>query len=290
MQVPASFDYQRATSAEHALSLLRRYGPEARLIAGGHSLIPMMKLRLAQPEVLVDINDLSELSYIRITANHLCIGAMTRHAELAASPLVAEHFPMLKEAEAVIADPIVRNRGTVGGSLCQADPSEDLSAAFSALDATFVILGEAGPREVGVEGFHLGPYTTAVGPDEMLTEVKVPLRPAMGSAYEKLERRAGDWAVAAAAAALSLQGGVISEAGVGLAAVGAPQFRSARAAQALVGNPPDEAVLQLAAEAAAQDCNPAADQRGPQDYKRHLVTVLSLRALRRAAASCQRRI
>ncbi len=275
---------------DHALSLLRRHGPEARLIAGGHSLIPMMKLRLAQPEVLIDINDLSDLSYIRIADNRLCIGAMTRHADLLASPLVAEHYPMLVEAEEVIADPIVRNRGSVGGSLCQADPSEDLSAAFAALGASFVVAGEAGRREVQGEDFHLGPYTTAVEADEMLVEVRIPLRPSMGSAYEKLERRAGDWAVAAAAAAIRLEDGVIAEAGIGLSAVNAAHFRSPQAERRLVGNPADQATLAEAASLAGADCNPSADQRGPVDYKRHLVSELTLRALVRAAASANRRI
>lgn len=156
MQVPAAFQYEAATSIEQAIELLTRYGPEARVVAGGHSLLPMMKLRLAQPEALIDINGLSELALIRVDGHELSVGAMVRHAELLASPVVGEHFPILRDAERVIADPLVRNRGTVGGSLCQADPSEDLSAAFSALRATLVAQGPGGRRTIGIRSSSSG--------------------------------------------------------------------------------------------------------------------------------------
>ncbi|MBX6358058.1 MAG: FAD binding domain-containing protein, partial [Micromonosporaceae bacterium] len=175
MQVPAHFEYERATSVEHALQLLARWGAQARVVAGGHSLIPMMKLRLARPEALIDINDLAELSFIRLEGDALRIGALTRHAELLASPVVGEHYPIFHDAERVIADPIVRNRGTVGGSLCQADPSEDLSAAFAAVGAVAVIRGPDGVRQVPIHEFHVGPYETAVGPGELLIELRVPV-------------------------------------------------------------------------------------------------------------------
>ncbi len=162
MQVPAHVDYEKATSVEHALALLARFGPETRVLAGGHSLIPMMKLRLAQPGTLVDINGLSELSYITVTEGELRIGALTRHAQLLASAAAGAHFPILHDAEQVIADPVVRNWGTIGGSLCQADPSEDLSAAFAALQASMLIQGPAGSRIVPVREFHTGPYETVV--------------------------------------------------------------------------------------------------------------------------------
>src|SRR5262245_5794450 len=177
MQVPAHFEYAKARTVEDALALLGKFGPDARVIAGGHSLIPMMKLRLAQPEALVDINDLAELSYIRIDGDELCLGALVRHAELLASPLVGEHFPILRDAERVIADPIVRNRGTVGGSICQADPSEDLSAAFAALRASVVVTGQGGARTIPIREFHAGPYETAVAAGELLTEIRVPIQP-----------------------------------------------------------------------------------------------------------------
>jgi carbon-monoxide dehydrogenase medium subunit len=284
MQVPAPVDYERATSVEDALALLERYGPEARLIAGGHSLLPMMKLRLARPEVVIDINDVTELATIKVEGDALVIGAMVRHRELLESAVAGEHYRILHDAERVIADPIVRNRGTVGGSICQADPSEDLSAVFSALKAEAVIRSSSGTRTVPMAEFHQGPYTTAVGPAEILTEVRVPIRPGTGSAYEKVERRAGDWAIVAAGAFLTLADGRIIDAGIGLAAVGAPHFGATDAEEALRGAAPDDAAFAEAARLAAAGCRPVSDQRGPEDYKRHLVEELTHRALRRSAA------
>jgi aerobic carbon-monoxide dehydrogenase medium subunit len=285
MQVPSHVEYERARSVEHALELLNRFGPESRVLAGGHSLIPMMKLRLAQPETLIDINGISGLSRITVADGELRIGALVRHAQLLASPLAAGHFPILHDAEQVIADPIVRNWGTVGGSLCQADPSEDLSAAFGALRATAVIRGRGGARLVPVREFHLGPYETVVAPDELLTELRVPIRPGSGSAYEKVARRVGDWSVAAAGAALTLAAdGTVAEVGIGLAAVGAEHFVSVRAEDFLRGQPAGETAFTEAGQIAAQHCQPAPDQRGPVDYKRHLTGELTTRALRRAAA------
>jgi carbon-monoxide dehydrogenase medium subunit len=287
MQVPAHFEYERATSVEHALELLARLGPEARVVAGGHSLIPMMKLRLARPEALIDINDLSELSYVRLDGDSLRIGALTRHADLLASPVVGEHYPIFHEAERVIADPIVRNRGTVGGSLCQSDPSEDLSAAFAAVSATAVIQGPGGAREVPVREFHQGPYETAVAAGELLIELRVPVRPGGGSAYEKVERRVGDWPVAAAGAAVWLAGGNVADAGIGLTAVGAPNFHAPPAEEFLRGRPATAESFAEAGRIAADHCQPASDQRGPADYKRHLVAELTARALARAASRAQ---
>jgi aerobic carbon-monoxide dehydrogenase medium subunit len=288
MQVPSHVEYERARSVEHALELLTRYGPESRVLAGGHSLIPMMKLRLAQPETLIDINGISGLSKLTVADGELRIGALVRHAQLLASSLAARHFPVLRDAEQVIADPIVRNWGTIGGSLCQADPSEDLSAAFGALRAIAVIQGRDGPRRVPVREFHLGPYETVVAPDELLTELRIPIpagRGGSGSAYEKVSRRVGDWSVAAAAAVLTLDAdGTVAEAGLGLAAVGAEHFVSAPAEDFLRGRPADEAAFTEAGRIAAARCAPAPDQRGPVDYKRHLTGELTTRALRRAAA------
>jgi carbon-monoxide dehydrogenase medium subunit len=281
VQVPAFFEYQRATSVEHVVALLERFGPEARIVAGGHSLIPMMKLRLAQPELLVDVNDLAELAGVHVCDGELRIGALTRHAELLASASAGEHFPILHDAERSIADAIVRNRGTVGGSVCQADPSEDLSGAFCALRADAVIRGAQGTRTVPMREFFLGPYQTAVGPAEVLVELRVPLW-STGSAYVKVDRRAGDWAVAAAAAALRIADGVITDAGIGLTAVGS--FVAAEAEASLLGRPPTEETFAAAGRLAAQHCRPSADQRGPVDYKRHLAGELTVRALRKAAA------
>jgi carbon-monoxide dehydrogenase medium subunit len=284
MQVPAPFAYERATSIEHAIELLTRHGPEARVVAGGHSLIPMMKLRLARPDALVDINDLRELSYVRVEGDELCIGALTRHAELLESAVVGEHFPIFHDAERVIADPIVRNFGTVGGSLCQADPSEDLAGAFAAVHATAVARGPAGARRVPVRELHSGPYETVLAPDELLVELRVPIRPGGGSAYEKVERRVGDYPVAAAGAVLWLSDGTIADAGIGLTAVGAPHFVAPDAEAMLRGAPATEESFRAAGRAAAAQCSPVTDQRGPADYKRHLAAELTTRALRRAAA------
>jgi carbon-monoxide dehydrogenase medium subunit len=282
VQVPAPFDYERATSVDHALDLLQRLGSEARLLAGGHSLLPMMKLRLATPEHLIDINDLAgELGYITEANGGVRIGAMTRHRELLESVLLAERLPIFVDAERVIADPVVRNRGTIGGALCQADPAEDLSAVCAALDARLVIRGPGGERVVDMREFHRGPYETAVGPGEMLTEVRIALRPSSGSAYEKVERRAGDWAVAAAGASVTCQNGIVEHAGIALTAVGAG-VTSAEAEAVLTGKPPSEEAFAEAARIAAEGASPVADQRGSAEYKRHVVQELTHRALRRA--------
>jgi carbon-monoxide dehydrogenase medium subunit len=284
MQVPAPFDYARASSVDEAIGLLERLGPEARLIAGGHSLLPMMKLRLATPEHLIDINPLeSELGYIREEDGEIRIGALTRHRDILESELLARHFPIVRDAEELIADPPVRNRGTIGGALCQADPSEDLSAVCAALGATAVIRGASGERVVDMPEFHQGPYETAVGEAEMLVEVRIPLREHGGSAYEKVKRRTGDWATAATGAALWLDGSNVAAAGIALSAVNPSSVRSTRAEEALVGGPPSEEALADAAAKAAEDCDPIGDLRGPADYKRHLARELTLRALRRAA-------
>jgi carbon-monoxide dehydrogenase medium subunit len=282
VQVPAPFEYERATSVDHAVSLLEKLGPEARIIAGGHSLLPMMKLRLANPEHLVDINNLTELSFIREHEGEVRIGALTRHVELLKSEVLARRFPIFQDAETVIADPVVRNRGTIGGSLCQADAAEDLSAVCSALKARVVIHGREGERVVGMEDFHVGPYMTAVGAGEMLTEIRLRVRPGAGSAHEKVERRAGDWAIAAASAAVWLENGSITDAGIGLSAVGLTTIHLTRAEELLRGKAPSEELFAQAREIAAEDCSPSADGRGPVDYKRHLAGVLTQRALRRA--------
>ena len=290
MQVPAHVEYEKAASVEHALTLLARFGPESRILAGGHSLIPMMKLRLAQPETLIDINGLTELSYIRVADGELCIGALARHAELLADPAAGQHFAVLHDAERVIADPIVRNWGTVGGSLCQADPSEDLSAAFAALKATMVIRHPDGSRTVPARDFHTGPYETVIAPGELLSEIRVPIRPGGGSAYQKVGRRAGDWPVGAVGAALWLDsdGTTIADAGIGLTAVGAAHFAAAEAEEFLRGAPATEASFARAGQIAAEHCRPVSDQRGPADYKRHLAEELTVRALRQALARVAR--
>lgn len=288
MQVPGPFEYERATSVDHAVGLLERLGSEARLVAGGHSLLPMMKLRLVNLEYLIDINDLhDELGYVRISPNQIEIGAMTRHRELLESDELADVFPIFRDAERVIADPVVRNRGTIGGSLCQADPSEDLSAVCTTLNASCVIRSTGGERVVSMEQFYRGPYETAVGDAEMLTEIRIPVTPGGSSAYEKVERRAGDWAVVSSGVAVWLEDGLISEARVGLAAVGPNTTGIPAISTALRGQAPSEEMYELAGTLASENCTPKTDQRGSEEYKRHLAKELTKRALRRAVERVQ---
>lgn len=282
MQVPAPFEYARATSVDHALALLAEHGEEARTIAGGHSLLPMMKLRLVRPELLIDINDCTDLDHITDDGDTLRIGALTRHATLLASDAVARLVPMIVDAERVIADPVVRNRGTIGGSLCQADPGEDLSTVCDAMFAEVVIRGRDGERTVAMGDFHRGPFETAVGPDEILTEIRIPLRPGAGSAYEKVERRIGDWAIAAAGVSVWMTDGTIDDVGIGLTAVGLDDRLATAAQDAVRGRAPDEDLYAEAGKLAAEQCDPVDDQRGSAAYKRHLTAELTTRALRRA--------
>jgi carbon-monoxide dehydrogenase medium subunit len=242
----------------------------------------MMKLRLAAPGYLIDIDSLAdELGYIREHEGEIRIGAMTRHRALLESEALARKLAIFTDAERVIADPVVRNRGTIGGALCQADPSEDLSAVCAAVGAQMVIRGVEGERVVGMRDFHRGPYQTAVRDAEMLIEIRVPLHEDSGSAYEKVDRRVGDWAVAAAGASVKLAGGTIEWGRIALAAVGS-EVTSESAAEILPGQPPSDQLFAQAAAAAADACSPVSDQRGSARYKRHLAGVLTERSLRRA--------
>ena len=281
MQTPAPFAYARADSAAHALALLQQI-PESRILAGGHSLLPMMKLRLASPECLIDIGDVAELAYVVRTGDEFRIGAMTRHASLLADNDLTAAFPIIGDAEQVIADPIVRNRGTIGGSLCQADPAEDLSTVCLVLDATVVIRGADGEREVAVRDFARGPYETVVDDAELVTEIRLPVRAHASSSYHKAERRIGDWAIAAAGAQVQLDGTTIADVRIGLTAVGG--HGAPRAEEALRGKPATDETFELARGIVSADCRPVSDQRGPEDYKRHLAGELTVRALRDAAA------
>jgi carbon-monoxide dehydrogenase medium subunit len=245
----------------------------------------MMKLRIASPEYVIDIDPLAdELGYVTEHDGEVRIGALTRHRDLLESPLLHARLAIFTDAERVIADPIVRNRGTIGGALCQADPSEDLSAVCAAVEARLVIKGTQDERIIGMREFHRGAYETAVGPAEMLTEIRVPLRPRSGSAYEKLDRRAGDWAVAAAGAAIELHpDGTIARASVALAAVGGEIVSPVD----LAGREATRETFEEAARQAAAACAPVTDQRGSKEYKRHVAGVLAERALARAAARAQ---
>ena len=281
MQVPAPLEYERATSVDDAIRLLERLGDEARIIAGGHSLLPMMKLRLVNPEYLVDVNDLhAELGYVRRVAHQIRIGALTRHRELLESDLLHDYFPIFRDAERVIADPPVRNRGTLGGALCQADPAEDLSSVCTTLNASCVIRGSRGERVVSMEEFYRGPYETAVEQAEMLIEVRVPIRAGGSNAYAKVDLRSGAWAVTAAGAALWLdRHGRIADARVGLAAVGPSTTGIPEISAALRGRVPDAEAFEIAGRIAAESCQPVTDSRGSAAYKRHLADELTRRTL-----------
>lgn len=259
MQVPGPFEYERATSVDHAIGLLDRLGEGARVVAGGHSLLPMMKLRIANPEYLVDINDLApELGYVVVgginNPNLVRLGAMTRHREILDSDALAAVCPIFRDAERVIADPVVRNRGTLGGSLCQADPAEDLSTVCTVLDAVCLAKGPSGEREIAIDDFLVGPYETALAHNEVLIEVRIPLRHNTSSAYAKVERRVGDWAITAAGAAVTLDGQTILAARVGLTAVNPDPVALAELSAGLVGQPATEEVFAEAGRRAAQAC------------------------------------
>jgi len=247
-----------------------------------------MKLRLAVPDHVIDIDPLAgELGYVREDGGEIRIGAMTRHRDLLESEVLARRLAIFTDAERVIADPVVRNRGTIGGALCQADPSEDLSAVCAAIGARMVIRGSGGVRVIGMREFHRGPYETAVAPAEMLVEIRVAAPERCGSAYEKVDRRAGDWAVVAAGASVALDAdGTIARAGIALAAAGG-DITAAAAEAALAGQAPSDELFAHAAGLAAAACSPVSDQRGSADYKRHVAGVLTERVLRRAAARAE---
>ncbi|MEJ7814620.1 MAG: xanthine dehydrogenase family protein subunit M [Rubrobacter sp.] len=282
MQVPARFEYEVASTVGEAIELLGRYGEGAYLIAGGHSLIPMMKLRLAAPEVIVDISGLdSELRYIEDDGGELRIGALTRHREVLESPVIGERYALLADAEMMIADPLVRNMGTIGGDLANADPAEDLPAAFVALDSEVVVRGPDGERTVHVDDLYVGPYETSLEHGEVLTEVRVPRSPG-GSAYSKVKRKTGDYAAAAIGVALSMGGEEIESIRIGLCGVGSKTLRASGAEQALTGERPGSEAYRRAGEIAAEECDPIEDAKGTVEYKRDLVRVLLGRTVARA--------
>ena len=284
MQVPGPFEYERATTVDHAIGLLDRLGEGARIVAGGHSLLPMMKLRIANPDYLVDINDLAlELGYVITDPTLVRIGAMTRHRELLESDTLAAVCPIFRDAERVIADPMVRNRGTLGGSLCQADPAEDLVTVCGVLDAVCLARGPSGEREIPIDDFLAGPYETTLAHNEILVEVRIPVRHNTSSAYAKVERRVGDWAVVAAGAALTLDGAAIAAARVGLTAVNPDQAALAELSADLVGRPATDETFAEAGRRASATCDPATDVRGTAEYKRHLASELTIRTLRSAS-------
>lgn len=283
MQVPAPFDYERATTVDEAISLLERLGDEARLVAGGHSLIPMMKLRLAQPEHLVDLGKIAALKGIRQDGADIVIGAMTTQAEIIGSTLLGEKAPILAEAAKVIADPQVRYAGTIGGNVANGDPGNDMPGLMLCLDARYTLTGPNGNRQVAAREFYEAAFFTKLKAGEIVTELRFGAAPAgQGWAYEKLKRKIGDYAVAAAAVTLSLSGGKCSAASIALTNVAQTPLLAADAAKALVGSSLDKAAIDAAAKAAMAISDPVADTRGPKEYRRSVLGVMVRRAIERA--------
>ena len=283
--IPPAFEYLRPSSIPEAISLLEQHGDDAKILSGGQSLIPMMKLRLARPAYLIDINRIAGLSYIKEEDGHLKIGGLIREAELEESPIVHRKFPILIDTEHVIADPQVRNLATVAGNLAHGDPANDHPATMLSLGAKVVAVGPKGQRVIPIEGFFVSVFTTALEPDEIVTEIRIPLPPPRsGGAYFKLERKVGDFATAAVAAQLTLDGnGTCQQAGIGLTNVGPTPVKARKAESFLRGKKLDEATVRQAAQLAADEAQPSSDLRGPAEYKKGLVKELAARALTRAA-------
>jgi carbon-monoxide dehydrogenase medium subunit len=279
--IPATFDYEVAGSVDEAIELLGR--EDARLLAGGHSLLPVMKLRLARPALLVDIGRLEDLAYIRYAGETLAVGALTRHHDLATDPLVQEHCPLLSHTAALIGDPQVRHRGTIGGSLAHGDPASDLPTVLLALDAEVVAQGPEGERTIAATDFFRSLWETALGQQDVLTEIRVPkLGGWKGWSYVKFNRRAQDWATVGVAALVRRENGTIEEAAVALTNMGSTPLRARAVEQALAGASPDSAAN--AAEHAADDTSPPSDTNASADFRRHLARVLTRRALGEALA------
>ncbi|MGQ0796921.1 MAG: FAD binding domain-containing protein [Methanobacteriota archaeon] len=281
---PHSFDYRRPESLDGAVGLLREHGDRAKVLAGGQSLIPLMKLRLASPAVLIDLGRVPGLSILKEDGEFLRIGAMTRHRDLERTPLIRERYPLLADAARVLGDPQVRNLGTIGGSIAHADPAGDWGAALLAFDAKVLARGHSGERTIPIDEFFKDTFATALKAGEILTEVRLPKPGARaGGAYAKLKRKTGDFATVAAAAQLELDGGgKLMKVRIGLAAVGATPVRARHAEDALRGTPADTAHLAEAAKLAVQDAKPTPDLRGSAEYKRAMVEVFTRRALERA--------
>jgi len=283
--IPPSFEYYAPRSIGEALSLLSRLGDESRLLAGGHSLLPMMKLRFAQPAHLIDLNRIPDLRGIREEGAELVVGAMTTEAELLGSSLVRNKVPLLAEGAGSIADPQVRYKGTIGGDISHGDPGNDHPALMLALDASLVLTGPRGQRTLKADGYFLGLYQTQCAADEILTEIRIPI-PAAGSgwSYQKLKRKTGDFATAAAAVVLQVNGGKVSRVAIGLTNVASTALRARDAEAALTGKPLNEASLGEAARLAMSICNPTPDQRGDVAYKTAMCGEMTRRALQAAAA------
>ncbi|HUV20216.1 MAG TPA: xanthine dehydrogenase family protein subunit M [Gammaproteobacteria bacterium] len=279
--IPPTFEYHAPGSVDDAIALLSQYGDEAKILAGGHSLLPMMKLRFAEPEHLVDINNIDALKGIREENGEIIIGSMTSESALIASSLLQEKCPMLPEAAKMIADPQVRNRGTIGGDISHGDPGNDHPALMLALDATFTLVGPNGSRQVAAADFFLGTFFTALEADEILTEIRIaPQAANTGASYQKLKRKTGDYATAAAAAVITLSGDTCQSAAISLTNLGATAMRASAAEAVLVGQVIDADLINQAAAKAMEICDPAEDLRGDAEYKTHMGGEMTRRAIR----------
>jgi aerobic carbon-monoxide dehydrogenase medium subunit len=282
--IPLAFDYEVAESVDHAIDLLGQHGDEAKLLAGGHSLLPIMKLRLAAPAVLVDLGRVEELQYVRDEGDHIAIGAMTRHTDVEHNPLLQEQCGLLSYTASLVGDPQVRHRGTIGGSISHGDAASDLPSALLALEGTFVIKGPGGERTVAAGDFFEDYLQTALAPDEVLTEIRVPkLGPNTGWSYKKFNRRAQDWAVVGVAAVVEMSNGSISSARIGLTNMGSTPLRATATEGALSGA--DTSSVAEAASSAAEGTSPASDIAASAEYRRHLARVLTRRAVEEALGS-----
>lgn len=284
--IPAPFDYHAPASLADAIGLLQQHGDDAKVLSGGQSLLPLLKLRLAAANHLVDIGRIPGLEYIKEEAGYLKIGGRTREAALERSDLIKAKYPILHDTAIVIADPLVRNRATVGGNLAHADPANDHPATMLALGAEVVVTGRNGTRTIPIDRFFTGIFATALEPDEILTEIRIPIPPPRsGGAYIKLERKVGDFATAAAAAQLTLGAtGAIERAGIGLTSAGPMPIKAVEAERFLVAKTPDRDTIAEASRIAARATSPSPDRRGSVEYKREMARVLTGRALTKAVA------
>lgn len=281
--IPAQFDYHSPGSLEEALALLEQFGDEAKILAGGHSLIPAMRFRLAMPENLVDINGLEDLDYIREEGGWLAIGALTRESALEASAAIQERYPLLADTARVIADPLVRNLATVGGNLAHADPANDHPATMLAYGAEIVVQGAGGARTIPVDEFFTGLFETSMAANEILTEIRIPQPgPGSGGAYIKVERKVGDYAISAVAVQLTLSSDTCANIRIGLTNVSPSPMRATEAEGVLAGQTISEDLIEAAGQAAGNQCDPSPDLRGSVEYKRDLTRVVTMRAIKKA--------
>jgi carbon-monoxide dehydrogenase medium subunit len=282
--IAQSFKYESPGTLEEAISLLNKYGEDAKVLSGGHSLIPMMKLRFANPEWVIDINGIPDLAYIKEEGNILKIGALNREADIEHSDLLKKHFAIFGDVTKQIADPQVRNRGTIGGNLAHGDAANDHPAVMLALNATVIATGSKGERSIPIDEFFFGFYMTALQQGEILTEIQIPIPPSgTGSAYHKLERKVGDYATAGVAVQLTLgKKGICTAAGIGLTNVNATPLRASRSETVLIGKPITDETIAEAAKYASEDCSPSSDLRGSEEYKRAMVAVLVKRMIHKS--------